>query len=173
MITFFIPGIARPGGSKKAFAIRNRSGAIVTRQNGSPVIVITDDAKGNKEWKQQCAVFAKQAYQGPPLTGPLKVRFEFFRTRPKVHFRSNGDIKEAAKQFRPISKPDVTKLIRAAEDALTGICWVDDSQIVDQKGGKWFSDTPGCKVTIEEIRYEQPMEYFYLKDEPSLFDAKQ
>lgn len=150
-IEFFIPGVARPGGSKKAFAIRNRSGAIVTRANGSPVIVITDDAKGNKEWKQQCAIFAKQYFAGPPLTGPLRVSFAFVRTRTKAHFKSNGQVKDWALIERPVQKPDVTKLVRAAEDALTGICWVDDSQIVEQFASKDFGDTPGLKVTIEPL----------------------
>jgi len=157
IITFFIPGVPTPGGSKRAFVLKNGAGQIITRPNGAPAVVITDAAgKKNKEWKQQCAVFAKQNYSGAPLTGPLKVTFEFYRTRPKAHFRSNGQIKESFANEYPTTKPDVTKLIRAAEDAMTGILWIDDSQIVRQISGKSYSDTPGLYITVEELSTQQP-----------------
>src|SRR6266478_3439605 len=111
-IQIWVPGVPVPGGSKKAWIPRRKYGSLVMRPGtDSPVVVITDDAgKKNKEWKQQVAVFARQAYQGAPLTVPLFVTFEFFRTRPKAHFRSNGAIKDSALNLRPTTKPDVTKL---------------------------------------------------------------
>lgn len=116
------------------------------------MIVITDAAgKRNKEWKQQCAVFARQHYNGPPLVCELRVTFEFFRTRPKAHFRSNGLVKDALALAWPTTKPDVTKLVRAAEDAMTGILWIDDAQIVEQIASKKFSETPGLRITVETL----------------------
>ena len=48
------------------------------------------------------------------------------------------------------SKPDVGKTARAVEDALTGIAWVDDSQVVTSIAGKiWSVDgAEGCAVLI-------------------------
>ena len=45
-----------------------------------------------------------------------------------------------------------TKLIRAVEDALTGIVWRDDAQVAVQKVAKVYGDEPqGAVITIEEI----------------------
>lgn len=122
------------------------------RPNGSPVVVVTDaGGQETKNWKQTCAVFARQNYQGPPLTTALAVTFKFVRTRPKAHLRSNGTVKESCELLMPTTKPDVTKLVRAAEDALTGIVWADDALIVHQVAGKRYGDTPGLDITIETM----------------------
>jgi Holliday junction resolvase RusA-like endonuclease len=52
------------------------------------------------------------------------------------------------------SKPDLTKLIRSTEDALTGIAWNDDASVVHQVARKLYCDNknpnPGCLIEIEE-----------------------
>lgn len=48
----------------------------------------------------------------------------------------------------PAVKPDATKLVRAVEDALTGICWRDDAQIVNQDVRKRYADTGSARVEI-------------------------
>src|SRR5690349_1674921 len=117
-ISFFVPGHAAPGGSKKAF-----------RSHNTGRIVVLDDAKGNKGWRSVVALFGSKEMAGkPPLEGPLFVSFTFFQTRPKGHYRTgkNADrLKDSAPAF-PTSRPDTTKLIRSSEDALKGITWLDD-----------------------------------------------
>jgi crossover junction endodeoxyribonuclease RusA len=89
----------------------------------------------------------------PPLEGPLFVAFTFFQLRPRNHFGTGKNaaiLKPSAPRF-PAVKPDTTKLIRAAEDALKSICWVDDSQIVHQIGRKVYGDRPGLRIIIKRI----------------------
>lgn len=151
-IEFFAPGIPKPGGSKRAIPLM-RHGKPILRSNGSPIFNVVDSCKDVKNWRQTVAVFARQAHQGPPLTGPLKVRCEFIVTRPKGHFGSgrNADqVKDSAPTF-PIVKPDATKLFRSTEDAITGILWVDDAQIVMQVITKRYGDQPGARVVVEQI----------------------
>jgi Holliday junction resolvase RusA-like endonuclease len=145
-IEFFVPGTAAPGGSKKAF--------VNPKTNR---VVVLDDAKNNKGWRSTVALFGSQAMAGKdPLQGPLFVAFTFHQARPKGHFGSGKNaavVKPSAPAF-PTSKPDTTKLIRAAEDALKHICWYDDSQIVHQIGRKVYSERPGLRITIKRIEVE-------------------
>jgi Holliday junction resolvase RusA-like endonuclease len=148
-IHVFIPGIPKPGGSKTASLIRRKGGAIVTK-NGRPLITMRDDAKGNPDWKATVAYFARAKYDGSPLTCPLTVKFSFVMPRLKCHYgsgRNEGRLKDSA-AICPTVKPDVTKLVRAAEDALTGILWRDDNLIVHQIASKVYGDQPGLDLTV-------------------------
>jgi Holliday junction resolvase RusA-like endonuclease len=47
--------------------------------------------------------------------------------------------------------PDLTKLMRSTEDALTGILWVDDARITDQHARKRYCEpgqAPGAQISI-------------------------
>jgi crossover junction endodeoxyribonuclease RusA len=68
--------------------------------------------------------------------------------RPKGHYGSGKNeltVKNSAPKY-PDKKPDCTKLLRALEDALTGILWIDDSQVVRQVVGKSYADTGDAKI---------------------------
>lgn len=149
-ITITIPGIPAPGGSKRAFALRRRDGSLVRRADGSPVINVTDaGGERTKNWRAVCALAARQQYQGPPLTGPLMVHFTFLMPRPKGHYRSDGVRLRPSAPTEHTKKPDRTKLLRSTEDALTGILWVDDTQIVNGTVTKSYAtDHTGAIVTV-------------------------
>lgn len=145
-LQFFVPGIPAPGGSKRAFTVR--------RRDGSLGVGVQDAAKRNKPWRSDVAVIAGHAMTGRPLlTGPLMVQVEFVLSRPKGHFgtgRNARQVKRSAPVY-PASKPDATKLWRAAEDALTGIVWRDDSQIVQQIISKTYGHKPGMRIVVESL----------------------
>ena len=52
---------------------------------------------------------------------------------------------------RPTKKPDVDNLIKIIADALNGLAYKDDSQIVLAIIEKWYSDIPRVEITIEEV----------------------
>jgi Holliday junction resolvase RusA-like endonuclease len=142
MIEFFVPGKAQPGGSKKAFYIPSLGRPVVTEANAK--------AAG---WKQDVKVFAKQAYDGPLITGAVRVQCIFHVERPKGHYGSGknaGQVKASAPQY-PTSKPDSTKLFRSTEDAITGVIWKDDAQVVEQVVSKIYSNTPGAEIKISPL----------------------
>lgn len=151
VISFFVSGIPQTAGSKRAFAIR-KAGVFTGR------IAVSDANPKGREWKNLVADAGTQAMIKADvaglncelLTGPLKVTFSFTMPRLKGHYRSNGQIKPNAPIF-PICRPDVLKLARCAEDALTGIIWRDDSQIVQEILHKVYGDRPGATITITPL----------------------
>jgi Holliday junction resolvase RusA-like endonuclease len=140
MIRFFVPGIPAPGGSKKAFVIAGKAR-------------IVEDCKRNADWRATVATVASEAMQGVEMSrGPLEVWFQFYLPRPKSHFGKTG--LRGAASYYPTVKPDVTKLVRSTEDALKGITWADDSQIVTQWSEKRYAEPgtrPGCYIRIAEL----------------------
>ena len=139
MIRFFAPGTPAPGGSKKAIPLRNGRAAIVDM-----------GGQRNKDWRVVVALAGCEAMLGKNLLAvPLAVRFEFSVQRPKGHLDKHGKPRKSAPVW-PAKRPDVLKLSRSTEDALTGIVWVDDSLIVDEMITKQYG-TPGCWITVEEL----------------------
>jgi len=55
-------------------------------------------------------------------------------------------------EIRPITKPDLSNIVKIIEDALNGIAYRDDSQIVKVHAEKYYSDQPRVEVTIKEIQ---------------------
>jgi crossover junction endodeoxyribonuclease RusA len=51
----------------------------------------------------------------------------------------------------PSTRPDLDKLIRAVLDALTGIAYIDDGQVVEITASKIYSDYIGVKIGIEKV----------------------
>jgi Holliday junction resolvase RusA-like endonuclease len=70
--------------------------------------------------------------------------------RPKGHYKGGkyGTALKANAPPFPTVRPDATKLIRPAEDALKGILWRDDSQIVTQAATKRYGDQAGCRIRV-------------------------
>ena len=134
-ITFWAPGIPQPGGSKKAFYNPKAGRAYVV-----------EDAKKNKPWRATVQAFAMDAHQGKPLEGPLVVEVVMVMPRPAGHFGTKG-VRPGAPRF-PAVRPDASKLWRSTEDALSGILWRDDSQIVDQHVRKIYGEKPGALITV-------------------------
>jgi Holliday junction resolvase RusA-like endonuclease len=137
---FFVPGIPAPGGSKRAFIIGGRAR-------------LTDACERNKPWRQSVAMFAMAAHRGALFTGPLLLDVEFVMPRIKSHFRTGknaGQIKPNA-PMRHTFQPDATKLLRALEDALTGIVWRDDAQVCIQHVSKIYGEKPGAHVEVMEL----------------------
>lgn len=148
----FIPGHPRPAGSKTAYLIKDKFGRPV-KKNGREIIVVTDaSGKRGKEWRKTIKVTAQEATQGAPLlTGPLLVCMTFYMPRPKNHY-GTGKNAERLKDSSPTyhtTKPDLLKVARAVEDALTGVCYVDDSQIVTEQLQKRYADDGNMGVSVQ------------------------
>src|SRR5262245_27972633 len=84
-------------------------------------------------WRQAVAAAALEAIRGRPiLVGPLELRATFVCARPKSHYRTGrhaGELKPSAPAYSA-TRPDLDKLLRSIGDALTGIAFRDDAQLV-------------------------------------------
>lgn len=87
------------------------------------------ESKDLKEWRGHVAMLARNAGLRPVKAVPIRVRASFCLERPKSHYRANGELKPDAPRFRP-STPDVDKVTRALLDALKGVAYKDDAQVV-------------------------------------------
>jgi len=129
-IGFTVYGQPATQGSKKVVPILK--GGQPVMKGGRPLTRAVNADPKLGQWRQQVAEVAQREYPGEPYLGPVGLRLIFTRPRPKAHFGSgrNADkIKPSAPPW-PISRPDTLKLARAIEDALTGVVWKDDSQVV-------------------------------------------
>lgn len=144
MIQFTVLGRPQPAGSKKAF---------VNKHTGK--VIVTEDAKRSKPWQQQVgdtALAYRDQLPGRLLDGPLQLDVTFVLARPKGHYRTgrNAALIRDSAPTRPAVKPDTTKLLRAVEDALTGVLWRDDAQVVDQTARKVYGTPERVEITIKE-----------------------
>jgi Holliday junction resolvase RusA-like endonuclease len=104
---------------------------------GCPPMVnmIEDNDKTLGPWREAVGWAARMAYKGDLITDtPLVVLMEFVKPRPKSHYGTgrNAEVLKDSAPVAPIVKPDVLKLARAVEDALTGPIWKDDCYIVTE-----------------------------------------
>lgn len=156
-LIFYVRGTPRPGGSKTAMPIYGRDGRAVTKQTATgkhrPVLRYVDDGK-NGEWRKLVAFCAQRAMRGAgyldPVDEPLRVEMVFYVLRPAGHLDKAGNVRKAARSV-PSVKPDVLKLARSTEDALTGIVWRDDAATVDLVLSKRYaspSSPEGCAIRV-------------------------
>jgi len=141
-IEFLVLGKARPAGSKRALPVKLKSGETKT--------IVVDANKHSKPWKQQVAQTARCMYHGPLLDEPVALALIFVVPRPKSHFRTgkNSHLLRESAPDRPTVKPDLLKLARGVEDALTGIIYRDDALIVDEHLAKVYGEPEATIVRI-------------------------
>jgi len=137
VVVVAVYGLPRPAGSKRVF--------LVGPKDGPKRPVVTDDAgaKG-KDWRATVQHAIARVYRRGPLTCPLELACYFTLPRPRGHVGRRG-LRASAPPY-PTTRPDVTKLLRAVEDAATGLLWADDAQIVTQTATKRYGARPGVVI---------------------------
>lgn len=127
-IEFFVAGKPAPQGSK--------------RHVGGGRMIESSKALG--PWREHVAFAAQHAMAGHNLISGAIVMVADFAF-PRI---------QAIRKTTPphTKKPDLDKLIRALGDALTGVVFVDDSQIVSfgdtRKRYAEIGETPGVRITV-------------------------
>jgi Holliday junction resolvase RusA-like endonuclease len=139
-------GVAKPGGSKKAFKHPKTGQIIVTDMSGA----------AGKTWRSDVQSAATPHFVDQETgeflteTGPLEVEITFWRARPKSHYGTgkNRDLVKDTAPAYPTVKPDVDKLSRAVLDALTGIAWKDDAQVISKSVRKRYDHGDRTEIRI-------------------------
>jgi len=134
MITLTVYGRPAPQGSK--------------RHVGNGRMIEMSRHVGN--WRDDVRAAALAEQPTAPLDGPLVVRMVFTIARPAA----------AKKRLAPHTMPDLSKLARATEDALTSAgIWADDARVVEYaRLAKVYPDSdpealdrPGCRITVDTL----------------------
>ncbi len=105
--------------------------------------IITTDNKNLKPYRQQVAETAF-SYCGEPLARhvPARLTLRFYLERPPSIPK---------KRTHHVVKPDLDKLIRSTGDALKGIAYHDDGQIVSLACEKFYGTPERVEITIETV----------------------
>jgi Holliday junction resolvase RusA-like endonuclease len=168
-VEFFVEGTPKPQGSKKTFINHKTGKAVIVEAAGDPL----------KKWRKRVAEEASVHYfsepvhstsepvhsasepvhsASEPFTKCVRVSLIFRLKRPKSHYRTgkfSDVLKEEHVATRHGKRPDADKLARAVLDGLTGVVFVDDSQVFDLSVLKTWQkrDEPeGCYIKVTEIQ---------------------
>ncbi|MDE2096954.1 MAG: RusA family crossover junction endodeoxyribonuclease [Patescibacteria group bacterium] len=59
-------------------------------------------------------------------------------------------------RIRPTGTPDLDNLFKAAQDALNGVVWLDDAQIVEVSGRKRYGPQPFLSIMVRVLEGAAP-----------------
>lgn len=139
-----------PQGSSRGFVGKGK--------NGKPRAIITSDNAKLKPFRQAVAQsVAAELSQVAPVAEkhvPVGLRLDFFFEKPPS---------VPKKRLFPVVKPDLDKLCRSTLDALTGILFADDSQVVKVDMEKHYGTPERIEIgfrmaTGEKIAVKEPYE---------------
>ena len=141
-IKFTVPGIpiAQPRQRSRVMNIGGKSMA----QNYTPTKAPINT------FKAAVQMAASQAFSGELLTGPVFLRLSFRLDRKKHQTKKRGD----NPPLYGNKKPDLDNLMKGVCDALNGVVWRDDSQVVEVCMVKTIaagSESPGVDVMIDTL----------------------
>lgn len=145
LIEFTVRGNPIPKGSLRAFMPRRKVGDRLV-PTGHPVVV-ADNAKSLTPWLSAVKSAASTVMgDRDVLRGPVGLIVTFVLSRPRSHYGARGLLPSAPAY--PVVKPDWDKLARGICDAMTGVVYADDNQIVTVALRKIYGETPGVRVGV-------------------------
>lgn len=125
--------------------------------------IMVESSKAVKPWREAVTYAAVEARGGAlPIAGAVRVVMVFTFARPRGHYRSgkNSHMLRDSAPPRPSGMPDLSKLLRSTEDALTTArIWEDDARVVEYaRAAKVYVnedpdalDSPGAVITVEPL----------------------
>lgn len=146
MIRIEVRGLPAPQGSKRFMGVHGGKGVLV------------ESSKRVKPWREdvrQAAIAAmlerEPACAAFPLDLPLRLRVVFTLPKPASAPRT--------RRTWPMRTPDLSKLVRSTEDALTSAgLWRDDARVVECLAAKRYPgegedalDVPGAVIVVEVL----------------------
>ena len=113
-----------------------------------------ESCKDVKHWRQLVTIAAVQR-KCQPLIGEIAMTAEYILSRPKGHFgtgKNASKLKPSAPYYVGV-KPDLSKIQRSTEDALTKVAYTDDAKIVSMVLVKRYAavgELPGAVLTVAQ-----------------------
>ena len=110
-------------------------------------------SKRVKPWRKAVGKEAMKETE-TPIEGACHVGLIFRFNRPKSHYRSNGLLKQSAPAYLIVKKNDLDKLVRSTLDALSGIAFIDDCQVINLSATKRYcneDEVAGADILINKL----------------------
>ena len=108
------------------------------------------DPKKSRDFKRYVSAIAAKLAPASLLEGPLQLEVKVYKPSLKSFSKKKALAAEEG-LLRPTTKPDVDNYVKGVKDALNKVIWHDDSQVVDLKVSKWYSEKPRVEVTVKEL----------------------
>lgn len=100
-----------------------------------------------EEYVKACWVSKYGAIQ--PAEQPLEVNIVFYMPIPKSYSKKQK-AEILSGRLKHTKKPDIDNLIKSVLDALNGLAYADDSQIIKVTAVKRYAETGSTELTIKE-----------------------
>ena len=111
---------------------------------------ITYDPKKCRQYKALVKENARLNAPDSPVDGPVSLTLTIYHKIPKSASRAKQEQMEDG-LIEPTTKPDVDNVLKAVMDALTGVWYNDDAQVVEAMVSKTYSVNPRIEVCLQEI----------------------
>jgi Holliday junction resolvase RusA-like endonuclease len=148
-LSFYVPG--KPVGKGRArSAPLMRGGAAVIGRGGRPIVIHHTPEK-TVNFENLIAYHGQQAMNGQALcAGPLHLNLLIDIDVPASWSQKKRQ-KALDGALLPTKKPDCSNIIKAIEDALNQVVYVDDVQIVRGAWEKRYREQAGVTVLLQSI----------------------
>ena len=103
-----------------------------------------------ENWVKDCYFRSVSSIDNKPTDKPLKVSITMYVEIPQSKSKKQKE-KMLTGEIKPIVKPDVDNVAKSILDALNGIVYLDDKQIIELDIEKLYEKTSWTKVKIVEI----------------------
>ena len=84
------------------------------------------------------------------IEGQIKLEVNAYFSIPKSASKRKREAMLSG-EIRPVKRPDWDNIGKIISDALNGIAYHDDSQVVEAVTRKWYSDRPRVEVELGEV----------------------
>jgi len=108
------------------------------------------DPEKSRDYKDYVRLAASEHAPAALLEGPVGMMLTVYRSMPKSFSKKKATEAEAGR-LQPTSKPDVDNYLKGVKDALKGVIWKDDSQVVEVFAQKRYSARPRIEVKIKDL----------------------
>jgi crossover junction endodeoxyribonuclease RusA len=150
-VSFTVLGAAQTKGSAKAFVPKKWAAEAVAKGK-APRAIVTNDNPNAKSWEQRIATEAQAVAGNYLFPGAVVLTVTFHLPRPKSLPR---------RMVHHMTRPDCDKATRCVLDALSGVLYHDDGQVVELHVRKQFAGVaaaPRACITVEEAVAPDPVQ---------------
>lgn len=135
-VSFIVPGVAVPKARPR-----------VTRRNGKAMTYTPEKTVSFENLVSWTAQQAMKEYGCDLNSGPLRAEIGIALPVPSSWGKK---VTEAALNgsVAPTKKPDMDNILKALFDAMNGIVFKDDSQVVEILSWKFYAATPETRISI-------------------------
>lgn len=123
---------------------------IVYPKGGKPFVHMYPDPETEAHEKSLAELAGLYMRGRAPSKEPVVMLVHAFRSIPESWSKRDKE-KALAGAIVPTSKPDADNYLKFVKDALNGVAYADDSQVVDARCIKRYSSDPALRVEVREL----------------------